>query len=180
VFKTAITQLTFTSAKEILFGGDSIGATNYLKSTTSVVLSNGFRPIIDNSFVKVKVSAFNNQYTVKGMWAEFASKYNVVAGAYSRLNVNASSTNIATSLTARASLTALQAGGISAVDSLNTDIVDFATGKALNGLFFMVGRQETKLRKDPVGTLSVVVEVITGTVSDLLKKVFTSSESDLN
>ncbi|HTA61287.1 MAG TPA: DUF4197 domain-containing protein [Bacteroidia bacterium] len=47
------------------------------------------------------------------------------------------------------------------VKKQNPDLEGFVTGKALNGLFHLVGEEETKIRKDPAAQ-----------VTDLLKKVF--------
>ncbi len=47
------------------------------------------------------------------------------------------------------------------VKKQNPDLEGFVTGKALDGLFHLVGKEETKIRKDPAAQ-----------VSDLLKKVF--------
>lgn len=46
-------------------------------------------------------------------------------------------------------------------NKLNPDLSDFVTQKALDGLFFMVAKEEEKIRKDPLAR-----------VSSLLKKVF--------
>jgi hypothetical protein len=43
----------------------------------------------------------------------------------------------------------------------NPDLTSYVTAKALNGLFHLVGKEETKIRKNP-----------TAQVTDLLKKVF--------
>jgi hypothetical protein len=176
VFKETVTQMTFTSAKGILFGADSLGATNYLHTTTTGVLTSGFEPIIDRSFGIVKVSAFGAQYTVKGIWNEFALNYNKIAGAYRSLELTAASSDFIAAAAAIASLAALDAAGVSSVDPVNTDIVDFATGKALDALFFMVGKQELKLRRDPAAALAATVDFVTETVSDLIEKVFTTEE----
>jgi hypothetical protein len=176
VFTEAVTQMTFTSAKEILFGADSLGATDYLRTTTSDVLTAGFTPIIDHSFGTVKVSAFGSQYTVKGVWSEFALNYNKVAGAYQSLKATSASTDLVAAAAALLSLNALHSAGISSVDPLNTDIVEYATGKALNGLFYMVGRQELKIRRDPAAALDAAADFITKTVSDLIEKVFTEKQ----
>lgn len=176
VFRSAITGMTFTSASNILFGADSLGATNYLESTTSGVLTAGFSPIISSAFNAVKVSAFSKEYTVTAVWSEFAVNYNKVAGEYHRLVAASSSSNIVTAVAAEASLSALSSAGVSSVDSLNTDIVNFATGKALDGLFYMVGKQELKIRRDPVAALAAVGNFVTQTIGDLIRKVFTTSE----
>ena len=47
------------------------------------------------------------------------------------------------------------------VKKQNPDLESYVTGKAINGLFILVGKEETKIRKDPAAQ-----------VTDLLKKVF--------
>lgn len=47
---------------------------------------------------------------------------------------------------------------------VNTDLTAYVTGKAIDGIFYEVGLEEQKIRKDPVAR-----------VTDLLKKVFGSS-----
>jgi hypothetical protein len=175
VFKTAIVGMTFTSARNILFGQDSTGATTYLQTTTSGVLTSGFTPIVDSAFSAVKVTAFGSEFTVKGLWSDFSVNYNKVATAFQTLKTTAASTNLLTSLTATAALEAISSAGVSSVDPLNTDIVNFATGKALDGLFHMVGKQETKIRRDPIAALASVGDLVTKTVGDLIKKVFTKT-----
>jgi len=49
--------------------------------------------------------------------------------------------------------------GLVKKEQVNLD--DYVTQKALDGLFFMIGEEEKKIRRDPVGT---------GT--DIIKKVF--------
>jgi len=50
-----------------------------------------------------------------------------------------------------------------AANKINPDLSGFVTGKAVDGIFYQVGLEEQKIRKDPVAR-----------VSDLLKKVFGS------
>jgi len=47
------------------------------------------------------------------------------------------------------------------VQKINPDLVQYATGKAIDGLFIQIAKEELKIRKDPAAR-----------VSDLLKKVF--------
>jgi len=49
------------------------------------------------------------------------------------------------------------------VTKINPDLDEYITGRALNGLFYLVSQEETKIRKDPEAQ-----------VTDLLKKVFGS------
>jgi hypothetical protein len=51
------------------------------------------------------------------------------------------------------------------VEDVAIDLDDYVTSKALDGLFFMVGEEEKKIRKDPAAR-----------VTDLLKKVFAEQE----
>lgn len=49
------------------------------------------------------------------------------------------------------------------VEKMNPDLEDYVTTKAMDGLFLMIAKEETKIRKDPFAR-----------VTDLLKKVFGS------
>lgn len=56
-----------------------------------------------------------------------------------------------------------QAAGMGLLDKKDANVQQYVTAKALDGLYFMIGEEERKIRKDPVGT-----------GSDILKKVFGS------
>lgn len=43
------------------------------------------------------------------------------------------------------------------VSPVNTDLPDYVTRKAIDGLFYMVAQEEAKIRKDPAGSASKVV-----------------------
>ena len=47
------------------------------------------------------------------------------------------------------------------IEKMNPDLEDYVTTKAMDGLFLMIAKEETKIRKDPMAR-----------VTDLLKKVF--------
>jgi hypothetical protein len=47
------------------------------------------------------------------------------------------------------------------VEKVNPDLDDYATGKAIDGLFVMIAREEKRIREDPVAR-----------TTELLKKVF--------
>ena len=47
------------------------------------------------------------------------------------------------------------------VEKVNPDLNEFVTQKAMNGLFFMIAKEEAKIRRDPIAR-----------VTDLLKRVF--------
>lgn len=50
--------------------------------------------------------------------------------------------------------------GLVRAEDANLD--DYVTGKALDGLFFMVAEEEKKIRKDPVGTASSLLKRVFG------------------
>ena len=64
-----------------------------------------------------------------------ADKYNAVAGRASRLGL-------------------LKAG--------DANLQQYVTGKALDGLYFMIGEEEKKIRRDPVGTGSAILRKVFG------------------
>ena len=54
-----------------------------------------------------------------------------------------------------------KASGLGLVKKEDTNIQAYVTRKSLDGLYFMIGEEEKKIRRDPVGT-----------GSDILRKVF--------
>jgi hypothetical protein len=50
------------------------------------------------------------------------------------------------------------------VKKVNTDLNDFVTRKAISGLFYMIGQEEAKIRKDPLGQGSKIIETVFGGV----------------
>ena len=51
------------------------------------------------------------------------------------------------------------------VDDVDPDLENYATQKALDGLFFLIANEEKKIREDPVAR-----------TTDLLKKVFKAQD----
>ena len=54
-----------------------------------------------------------------------------------------------------------QAAGFGLIKKKDANIQQYVIGKSLDGLYFMIGEEERKIRRDPIGT-----------GSDILKKVF--------
>lgn len=48
------------------------------------------------------------------------------------------------------------------VKPINTDLTDYVTGKALDGLFVVVGQQEAKIRKDPAAQTTALLQKVFG------------------
>ena len=68
IFVTAVKEITFNDAKNILLGKDD-AATQYLTSKTQTALYGKFQPIINNSFAKVGADQ---------IWANLINKYNAI------------------------------------------------------------------------------------------------------
>jgi len=66
IFISAVKDITFNDAKNILLGNDS-AATEYLTTKTQVQLYNAFKPVIGNSFNKVGADK---------IWTNLITKYN--------------------------------------------------------------------------------------------------------
>ncbi len=68
IFVSAVKQMTFNDAKQILLGNDS-AATTYLKSRTNNQLYQKFNPVISKSFAKVGADK---------IWSSIINKYNAI------------------------------------------------------------------------------------------------------
>lgn len=68
IFVTAVKNMTFTDAKNILLGSDT-AATNYLQGSTTTALYAKFNPVIKSSFEKVGADA---------VWTKIINKYNTI------------------------------------------------------------------------------------------------------
>jgi hypothetical protein len=68
IFVSAIKEMTFTDAKNILMGNES-AATSYLQNTTTTALYGKFNPVIKSSFAKVGADK---------VWTNIITKYNAI------------------------------------------------------------------------------------------------------
>ena len=65
-------------------------------------------------------------------------------------------------LAAKYNRVAAKAQGMGLVKKEDANIEQYVTGKSLDGLYFMIGEEEKKIRKDPVGTGSAVLKKVFG------------------
>ncbi|SEO79808.1 Protein of unknown function [Flavobacterium sp. CF108] len=68
IFVSAVKNMSFTDAKNILLGNDS-AATSYLQGTTTTALYGKFNPVIKSSFAKVGADV---------VWTKIINKYNTI------------------------------------------------------------------------------------------------------
>ena len=50
------------------------------------------------------------------------------------------------------------------VQHVNTDLPDYVTHKAIDGLFYMIAKEEAQIRKDPMGQASELIKKVFGSV----------------
>ncbi len=121
IFIEAIRAMTIEDAWAILRGEDD-AATQYLQRTTSGLLREKFKPVIQNSLNKVNATKY---------YGEIVTRYNQIP----------------------------------LVQKVNPDLDDYATDKAIDGLFTMIAKEERNIRENPVAR-----------TTELLKRVFGSQQ----
>ena len=119
IFVSAIKQMTIQDAWAIL-KGEQDAATQYLDRTTSPLLKDKFKPVIQNSLNKVNATKY---------YADLVNTYN----------------------------------RIPLVQKVNPNLDDYATEKAIQGLFVMIAKEEKNIRANPGAR-----------TTELLKKVFSA------
>lgn len=117
IFIASIKSMTIQDAWSILRGEDN-AATEYLKRTTSGLLKEKFKPVIQSSLNKVNATKY---------YSDIVTRYNQIP----------------------------------LVDKVNPSLDDYATDKAIEGLFLMIAKEEKNIRQDPIAR-----------TTELLKKVF--------
>lgn len=121
IFIAAIRQMTIQDAWGILKGEED-AATQYLKRTTSSLLKERFKPVIQNSLDKVSATKY---------YSDIVNRYNQIP----------------------------------MVQKVNPDLNDYATDKAIEGLFLMISKEEKNIRANPAAR-----------TTELLRRVFGSQK----
>ena len=150
-FQDAVFGLSFSDAAKIL-RGDSVAATSYLKETTYSELQVNFTPIIKRPLDRLNL----NKY-----WSPIASSYNSFASTLG--------STLGSSMLPYPSLE----------PDISESLSNHAIDKALYGLFLMVGKQEIKLREDPLGAVREVGDLVSPEAGNLLSDVFGKAKHGL-
>lgn len=119
-----------------ILNGADNAATNYLRNTTYNDLYSLYKPKIQSSTEK----GIAGSISARTAWITLTDKWNSVANSV--------------------------AGRLAGLKPVNTDLDDFLTRKALDGLFMKVEAEELKIRKD-----------VSARVTPLLRKVFGSLDN---
>jgi len=118
IFVEAIRSMTIEDAWAILKGEED-AATQYLKRTTSGLLKEKFKPVIQRSLNEVNATRY---------YGEIVTRYNQIPF----------------------------------VQKVNPDLDDYATDKAIEGLFHMIAREEKNIRENPVARTSELLRRVFG------------------
>ncbi len=141
VFANAITNMDIADGKAILFGSDN-AATEYLEKNTYTQLQSAFNPSITASLNTVKIAGA----TPVQVWEKVANVNN-------RLSDIINSSKLASSVLSTLKLS---------LSPMETNLSNYVTGKALDGLFTKVAGEELKIRTDASARITPLLEDVFG------------------
>jgi hypothetical protein len=152
ILGNAIKGLSITDGLDILQGTvpsgtkstgdfDSLAATHFMEQETKNELVSAFSTPINESLDKPLVGDVSTNY----IWNNITSTYNQGVTVYNALPF------------------------VTDLEKVNGTLGEYATEKALSGLFLKVGEQEKKIRRNPW-------DWVTSTVGNILTKVFGSEQ----
>ena len=168
IFSNAITNLSIVDGLQILNGEvpgeslksaadfDSLAATKYLKNQTYGALVDAYSPRVNEALGK----NFVGNASATSLWNDITGRWNGLVEKYNN------------STTAQLTLSTLAAakGWDLNIHEVNTDLGEYTTEKALNGLFTKVGDQEKAIRKNPFQWASDIIKKVFGSVYEKLSE----------
>lgn len=153
VFVNAITGMSIGDAKAILFGEDN-AATTYLRNNTFTQLQNAFNPSITNSLSNVSIA----NITPLAAWDTYATYNNKLVELMDNSTVKAA--------LELARMTGVlkdeQFEMIRSVKEVDSNLSNFITDKALDGLFLKVSEKEGDIRHNASARVSDVLQNVFG------------------
>lgn len=139
IFSDAIQNMTVTDGIKIVCGEQN-AATEYLKEKTYSQLVDLYKPEIDKSLGKDLI----NNMSANDAWTTLTEKYN---GVVEKEVVQTAAKLVGYELPV-----------------VEEDLAQFATEKALDGLFYMVEQEEFKIRENPLSYSSDIIQKVFGAV----------------
>jgi hypothetical protein len=122
-----------------ILNGADNAATGYLRSTTYTELYALYKPKIRVSTEKKIVGTVST----KDSWVALTGKWNILANSV--------------------------AGRIASLKPVNTDLDDYLTNRALNGLFMKIEIEELKIRKEVSARISPILQRVFGSLDNKTK-----------
>lgn len=145
IFSEAITGMTVQDGIGIVTG-ERDAATVYLKDKTYSQLMDKYQPEMN----AVLGQDLIGDVSAKDAWETLTNTFNGIVG------------NSAVKLAAKAA-------NVSLPEPINTDLSEYVTGKALDGVFVKVGEEEGKIRDNPWGYGKNIIEKVFGAVKNNFK-----------
>lgn len=136
IFGNAIVNMSISDGLSIL-QGDSTAATDYFYTNTNTALITAFQPDVENALDQTKA---NGIYQDLVGFLNFQYEFNYLLGTQT-LKVS-DYINL----------------------SLPATLDEYATQKATDGLFHLVGEEEKKIRKDPFAWASDIIAKVFGSI----------------
>ena len=144
IFQNSIKNLSIKDAKILLRGKDG-SITNFFREKDSKLLYKKIYPIVKNSIRDIDVMRYYNSF--KGYYEKYMPKVNLGESTNSILGVVI---NIAKQTRIKRYM----------IDLSEDSLDDYVTKKSIDGLFYMIAQQESKIRKNPlVYSTSIIKKV---------------------
>lgn len=156
IFVGAITGMTIADGEQILFGAEN-AATEYLRAKTYVDLTRIFGEVVTSTFDQVSVGG----RTLNDAWAGFTQYYNRIIDFKEKQDLKTIAILSALKIGLSSAGKGEMYNKIMAIERVNTNLGEYVTGRALDGLFVKVAEKEKGIRTD-----------VSQRTSDLLQKVF--------
>jgi hypothetical protein len=117
--------------------GDSTEATQFLREGTFDTLTGVYAPLVNEKLSEVGATR---------VWTAFAERYNALHSWYEAI------------------LLLPFAGSLPSppFENLTTDLGKYTTSNALDGLFHVVGEEETRIRRNPVARVTEILREVFG------------------
>ena len=123
-----------------ILNGSDNAATDYLRNTTNNELYTLYKPKIQSSTEKKLIGGLST----KDSWVALTGKWNSLANSV--------------------------AGKIAGLKTVNTDLDDYLTNKALGGMYMKVEQEELKIRKDVASRISPLLQRVFGSLDNKTKE----------
>lgn len=156
IFVGAITSMTIADGENILFGAEN-AATEYLRAKTYIDLTRIFGDVVTSTFDQVSVGG----RTLNDAWAGFTQYYNRIIDFKEKQDLKTIAILSALKIGLSSTGNGEMYNKIMAIERVNTNLGEYVTGKALDGLFVKVAEKEKGIRTDA-----------SQRVTDLLRNVF--------
>lgn len=142
IFSKAITSMSIEDATKLLSGGDN-AITNYFQTKTSTELAQMMKPIVSEATKK----------------NELVSSYKNLLSFYNK-NSSSSMGNLGEKAKGIANVLGVKTDKY--LPMSNEDLDSYVTRKAMDGAFYMIGKEEAKIRSNPLSYGSDLIQKVFG------------------